>query len=274
MSKKANLTTLRKKQNFLKLIDINQQLYLKHLNFLKIFIFFLQKKGIWVVSSFLNLNSNINKFYLTVFFSTKKVRTFKAKLKKKLENSVIKPLNFKNLSKLLLALFQNSITYLCLKNLNKKLEKPFLIDLNKKLKKYKTLLFQRRLNFYFDTLKIITLFSQKLINTNFFIYLLSNIFKHLSKKLHGKFITFLETVIYSLVYNPFLKDRRAKNSLGKLKGMKFRINGKLKGKMRASTHLITYGIIPNQSVDSIIEYSMIHTFTRYGVFGFQAWIFK
>ena len=274
MSKKSNLTTLRKKQNFLKLIDINQHLYLKHLNFLKMFIFFLQKKGIWVVSSFLNLNSNINKFYLTIFFSTKKIRTFKSKLKKKTETFIRHPLNVKKLSKLFLVLFQNYFTYLSVRNLNKKINKYFLKDLNKKLKKYKNFLFQRRLNFYFDTLKIITLFSQKLINTNFFVYLLSMIFKHLSKKLHGKFILFLETVIYSLIYNPFMQDRRAKNSLGKLKGIKFKINGKLKGKMRASTHLITYGTIPNQSIDNSIEYSMVHTYTRYGVFGFQAWICK
>ncbi len=274
MSKTANLTTLRKKQNFLKLIDINQNFYLKHLNFLKIFIFFLQKKGIWVVSSFLNLNININKFYLTIFFSTKKIRTFRSNIKPKLEDSISTPLSVKNLSKLFLTLFQNSVTYLVIRNLNNKINKQFLNDLNKKLKKYKSFLFQRRLNFYFDTLKIITLFSQKLINTNFFVYLLSLIFKHLSKKLHGKFILFLETVIYSLVYNPFIKDRRAKNSLGKLKGIKFRINGKLKGKMRASTHLITYGTIPNQSIDNNIEYSMVHSYTRYGVFGFQAWIFK
>ena len=62
--------------------------------------------------------------------------------------------------------------------------------------------------------------------------------------------------------------------MGTLKGIKFKINGKLKGKMRASNNLITYGKIPNQSIGINIEYSLIHTFTRYGAFGMQAWVYK
>jgi len=240
----------------------------------------LQKKGIWTVSTFLNLDKNIASFYLNVFFSTKQSRFYKSKrikrkaLKNKALIKSIASLSFPKLHKLLVLLFKKSNIYFNIINLNQNLNQNFLKDLYEKTKKYKSMLFQRRVNLYFDTIKLITLYASNLIHTTYFLLNLSNIFKYLSKKLHGKFVTFLETIIYALVYNPYLEDRRAKNSLGYLKGIKFRINGKLKGKMRASTHLITYGQIPNQSIGINIEYAMIHTFTRYGAFGMHAWVYK
>lgn len=273
MSKKANLITLRKKQNYLKLIDTTQQTYIKNLNFLKIFIYFLQKKGIWATSTFLNLTKNACKFYINIFFTSKKIRFYKSKIKIQKLNEK-QPLKLKKINIFFNNFLKKNICFFNITNLNNNINKQFLLNLNSKIKKYKTILFQRRFNLYYDTLKIITLFSQKLIHTSYLLFTLSSIFKYLSKKLHGKFITFLESVIYSLINNPFPEDRRAKNSLGNLTGIKFRISGKIKGKMRASSHLITYGKIPNQSISANIEYSMIHTFTRYGTFGMKAWIYK
>ena len=272
MSKKSNLTTLRKEQTDLKLIEVNTYNYLKFLNYLKIFRFFLQKKHFWAVNLFLNITYNICKFYLTIFISTKKTRNYKSKFKVKNEKSKI--LNLQNLANFFKITFKKSISLLHITILNKKINNSFLKNLYEKTKQYKSALFQRRFNLYFDILKIVTLFSEKMINTKYLVFLFSQVFKYLSKKLHNKFLTFLETIIYSLIYNPISHDRRAKNSLGKLKGIKFRINGKLKGKMRASTYLITYGNIPNQSIDKNIEYGLVHTFTRYGAFGLQAWVFK
>lgn len=273
MSKKANLITLRKKQNYFKLTDVTQQTYIKYLNFVKIFIYFLQKKGIWATSTFLNLNKNICKFYLNIFFTSKKIRFYKSKIKAK-KILTLQPIKLKALNLFFAKLLKKNTCFFNITNLNNSINKQFLLNLNAKIKKYKTVLFQRRFNLYYDTLKIITLFSQKLIHTSYLLFTLSTIFKYLSKKLHGKFITFLESIIYSLVSNNFPEDRRAKNSLGHLTGIKFRLSGKIKGKMRASSHLITYGKIPNQSISANIEYSMIHTFTRYGAFGMKAWIYK
>lgn len=274
MSKKANLITLRNKQNYLKLVQNEQNLYFRHLNFLKIFIFFLQKKGIWAVLSLLSLNKSTCKVYLHIFFSTKKTRFYKSKLRKKISKTNIKTLTINKLTKTLYSLFNKPALYFNLVILNSKINKTFLKNLYYETRKYKNKLFQRRFNLYFDTLKLITLFSQNLIHTSYFLFVLSTIFRYLSKKLHRVFLTFLSQIIYALVYNPFKKDYRAKNSLGNLKGIKFRINGKLKGKMRASTYLLTYGKIPNQSIGINIEYSQIHTFTRYGAFGMKAWIYK
>ena len=274
MSKKANLTTLRTQQPYFKLVQSTNYLYLKHLNFLKIFIFFLQKKGIWVVKSLLTLNNSLCKFSLNIFLATKTIRSYRSRLKPhKIEN--VKPvLTLKNLNHFIYKLFKKPTVLFNLKFLNPSINLKFLKNLHSETKKYKSTLFQRRFNLYFDTLKIITLFSQNLVHTSYFLFILSTIFKYLSKKLHKVFLTFLSQIIYSLVYNPYTEDYRSKNSLGTLKGIKFKINGKLKGKMRASNALITYGKIPNQSIGINIEYSLIHTFTRYGAFGMQAWIYK
>lgn len=273
MSKKANLITLRKNQNYLNLITESQQSYLKHLNFLKIFLFFLQKKGIWAILTTLNLNKNVYKFYINVYFTAKKIRFYKFKLKPK-KTICFEIIKLKSLTSFLSNFLKKSICFFNIKNLNKNINKPFLLNLNFKIKKYKNTLFQRRFNLYYDTLKLITLFSQKQVHTASLLFLLSTIFKYLSKKLHGRFLTFLEIIIYSLVYNKFSDDRRAKDSIGTLSGLKFRLNGKIKGKMRASSHLIIYGKIPNQSIHKGVEYAMVHTFTRYGAFGMKAWIYK
>jgi ribosomal protein S3 len=54
-----------------------------------------------------------------------------------------------------------------------------------------------------------------------------------------------------------------------IKGIKFVINGKIKGKTRSTSNSISFGKVPTQSVSKNIDYSKIHVFTIYGVFGFK-----
>lgn len=273
MSKKANLITLRKNViSDFKIVESNSSLLIKYLKFLKLFIFLLQKKGFWVLQSTLLVNKSLCKINLHIFISTKKIQIFKKKkIKKKLKNN-----NFylKNLHKLIFYFIQKLNCLLNIKNLNLKLDKNYLKYFLFKIKKFKNVLFQRRFNLFFDTLKIITLVYQKQIHSSNLLLILSNIFKFLSKKLHSKFLSFIEILVYTLVYNEFLNDRRALDASGVLKGIKFKINGKLRGKMRASSFLIQYGKTPNQSIDANIEYSMMHTYTRYGAFGLHLWLYK
>lgn len=297
MSKKANLISLRKKVvNNFKIFENNSKLLIKKIQFLKVFIFFLQKKGIWVFKSHIYINKSICKIYLNIFISTKKIFFYKKSTvlllgnnkyakylnnKKSikqhslyLKNKKDSILKFNKLSLIVSYFYKKLSFFLNIESLNKKLKKKYLMYFYFRTIKYKTLLFQRRFYLYFDTIKIMALFYQKLIHTSYFLFTLSTILKYLSKKLHTKFLLFVEILIYSLVYNAFRKDRRAKDAVGVLKGIKFKLNGKIKGKMRATSHLIKYGNIPNQSIDLNIEYSMIHTYTRYGVFGMQAWVYK
>ena len=271
MSKKANLITLRKNviSNF-KIVETNSYLLIKYLKFLKLFIFLLQKKGFWVLQSTLLVNKSICKIYLYIFISTKKIQILKKK-KKKLKYNIV---YLQKIHKMIYYFIKKLNCFLSIKNLNLKLNNTYLKYFLFKIKKFKNILFQRRFNLFFDTLKIVTLVYQKQIHSSNLLLIFSIIFKFLSKKLHSKFLNFIEILIYALVYNEVLTDRRALDTFGVLKGIKFKINGKLRGKMRASSFLIQYGKTPNQSIDANIEYSMIHTYTRYGAFGLHLWLYK
>ena len=55
----------------------------------------------------------------------------------------------------------------------------------------------------------------------------------------------------------------------KILGAKFSISGRLKGKPRTNTLKILSGKIPCQTHSAAINYSKLHAFTRYGVFGLK-----
>lgn len=274
MSKKANLVSLRKKVTpSLKLIQNSNKLFIKQLTFLKIFIYFLQKKGIWVLQSYIYSNKIFCKLYLTVLLSLKKIKIYKKKIIKKKQLNQYLPL--KKLTNLFLHYIKNLNYLLIIKNYNKQNKDQYanLKSLYFQTSHYKNTLFQRRLHLYFDLLKIFNLLYNKKIHVSCFLHLLALTFKYLSKKLHSKFLRFIEILVYNLIYNETKKDYRNKGE-GILTGLKFRINGKLKGKMRTSSYLINYGKVPNQSIDNTIEYSKVHTYTRYGAFGLHIWLYK
>lgn len=78
----------------------------------------------------------------------------------------------------------------------------------------------------------------------------------------------MSTYFQFLVSNPF------KNKVANLLGVKFCINGKLKGKTRGSSQTFTSGTVPVQSLKARIDYAKSHAFTIYGVFGIKLWVFR
>jgi small subunit ribosomal protein S3 len=70
-----------------------------------------------------------------------------------------------------------------------------------------------------------------------------------------------------------LKLLNIKNTLNIL-GMKFSINGKLKGKPRSSTNFIKEGNLPLQSFNKEIDFAKIHSYTLMGAFGLKLWVLK
>ena len=50
------------------------------------------------------------------------------------------------------------------------------------------------------------------------------------------------------------------------------INGKLKGKLRASSLKILVGKIGTQTISSEIDFSKVHVYTIYGCFGIKIWV--
>ena len=58
-----------------------------------------------------------------------------------------------------------------------------------------------------------------------------------------------------------------------LKGIKFTISGKLKGKQRSNWSSFTLGRVPIQSLNTQIDFAKAHCYTLTGVFGLKLWVF-
>ena len=125
-------------------------------------------------------------------------------------------------------------------------------------------LFSRRQFLFFDTLKISCLLCENLICSKTFLTVLIQIFRILPKRKHGTFLVFLKELLILLIEE--LPKKKIKTTL---KGIKFILNGKLKGKTRSSTNLLRIGIIPTQSISKNIKYFNAHAYTIYGAFGFK-----
>jgi ribosomal protein S3 len=55
-------------------------------------------------------------------------------------------------------------------------------------------------------------------------------------------------------------------------GLKLLIGGRLKGKLRKKKIFIQTGKIPVQTIAQDIEFTRLHVFSKYGVFGFKFWV--
>jgi hypothetical protein len=158
-----------------------------------------------------------------------------------------------------------------IKVLNNQLKRGISSRLRSILKKYKFRLFKRQINLFFDTVHTLNLYYQGLTHVSSVLLVFSNVFKYLKKRLHKFFFEFLNTV-----FRFFLNYRRRPRitHIRLILGLKFRINGRLFGKRRASTSVIMMGVLPNQAIEKDIEYSAIDTFTRYGAYGMHMWVNK
>jgi len=272
MLKKIKVTSVKKEK--LNLLVNNQTILLHGLNFLTLLENLLKKKSIIVTDSTLNLITN--KIYLNVniFFQTKKILLFKKKTLKAPFKKV-KPRSTKTFIPFILnqfKMFKNNLIVLHFNNLNLSVNKKLLGFLYKRLKKFTFSLFSRRLNLLVDFVKVLALYSFSTIAAKIVLLFLGQIFKGLTKKQHSTFIAFLKNLAKILVTDlsrvPFL------NKTNRIKGVKFLINGKLKGKTRANSILIVKGLVPAQTISANIDFSKTHVFTVYGVFGFKIWIFR
>jgi hypothetical protein len=285
MAQKSNLLMLRKKIKSLNLLKENPLEFLYGLNFLDFFKQLLSKRGIIIIENTLNFKTNEIYLTLDLFFQTAKLQKVRLKFKDKkyfLKNKTLskkETLSLKassiNKSKVALFLiqqfkkFQNNLVILNIRILNFSVRKELLLFYYKKLKKFSGF-FSRRLNFFVDFLKLTSLFTMSKITSKIYLKLLSQIFKVLPKGQHSRFLFFIkilfQTIIHKVPTFPFLENKN------KIKGIKFVINGKLKGKTRASSASIKIGKIPTQTLEENIEFSRIHIYTVYGVFGFKLWM--
>ncbi len=269
MGQKANKITL----NFLKKqfnIQENNCTNLVHiLGFLKSFNLYLNTKSKHIFNTTYSACENLAVFNFNIFFLTKKCIFYK-----KLSTVDTKDVKFNLVNKNFILLFNKYFNYYK-KNiyrfkftvLNKSLSKNLILYFKQVLVKYKNTIFNRRFNLFIDFIKITVLFYTSKIQAISYLEYLSNIFKFLTKKAHATFFKFLRVL--------FLKLLSVNNEcLMPIKGLGFKINGKLKGKARATTFKLLVGKLPRQTITANIDFAVLHTYTRLGAFGLRLYVYK
>lgn len=291
MGQKSNILTLRPDKHF-----INNTLNLKEVfsseSFIKALKRSFDKKGVLVTAY--NHTDNIDKTNLSleIFLKSAKLLRLKKKVKrlstikqsslitstkntKKRIRSLIK--KFKGKKRLVLRRKKTEhLTFLTIlqKCLNTKLvvikvnlinkRENFVIKASilKQLIKFKRNLFARRFNLFYDFVKLSSLFLNKDIDINTYCNVLGSIFKYLPKRSHAKYFLFIKTLISALIKFPG----------SKIKGVKVVMNGKLKGKLRASEFKTSRGEIDIQTISANNDLSQVHIHTLYGAFGLTMWV--
>jgi hypothetical protein len=153
-----------------------------------------------------------------------------------------------------------------IKNLNKEIDSKVIKRLYNSFKRFANMLFARRFNLFVDFLKLTSLFIKGKIAADSFLYLLSQIFRLLTKKKHSRFMYFLKYLFTYITKTELQSNRNL------IQGIKIIINGKILGKPRSSSSCLLVGSVPIQTINANIHFSKIHAYTLYGVFGFKLWV--
>lgn len=276
MGQKSNVLTLKKRQNSLNFSGNEKESikFLYGLRFLKSFEQLLKKKNILLTGNQINFVGNKVHLDLNVFFKVSKLVHYRKKSLKSVRSSHF--LKAKNkLSEFLTREFstlRSNLVVLKLNVINKKVNKKLVRFLYNKLNRFIGILFLRRFNFFIDFLKASSLFCEDFLSLKVYLSFLGLIFKALQKRTHGRFLLFLRTVFDLIVYSS--KVKRLSSAKSKIKGLKFVLNGKLKGKARASSDCSLFGRVPNSTISKDIIFSKFDAHTLYGVFGFKAWVYR
>lgn len=156
----------------------------------------------------------------------------------------------------------NSIS-LNIKILNKFRFLSFFKYLKKKFRSFLNSLFTRRYALYIDFIRLTSLYQKSRINLSSYLYVIGEIFHRLLKKKHSKFLDFIKK-FFKFVILQYKKST-------KIIGIKFKITGKIKGKLRARSTTIKIGSVPISTESKDVNFSHISVYTMYGVFGLKFW---
>lgn len=204
------------------------------------------KKNLLVSQIKIHFNSAIFFFTICLFFRTRKLKVRAKKTKKKKGNFF-----------LFLRKYSGKHNLAVINNLNKHVRIKVAALFLKTFKRFKKFLFTRRVDLFADFVNLSSLFVQALLSTSAYLVLLKQIFSNILKKQHTQFFLFLSLVFKQIVQFKLIR------------GLKFIIAGKLKGKPRTNTLKMLEGKISCQTFSNKITFSKIHAFTRYGVFGLK-----
>ena len=278
MGQKGNLITLRNFFINFNLQNQNSKAFLLSLFFIFTLNKLASKKKI-LISNFL-VNTVGGKLFLnlTLFYNTAKLLLYKKKIKFLKQNNInffskknlhLNFINnlFKRFKLLKINLFIFNIKIL---NLDLKKDKKVLLFFFLKCKSFIHILFKRRYSLFFDFIKQVVLLLKNLISINAFIKIVSFLFRFLHKNLHSRFLFFWDLISSLIINNSYIKKKLNSN----IKGLKLLLKGRIKGKMRASSHFIQKGSIPTQTIKKKVEFINCQSRTVYGVYGLTLWIYR
>lgn len=270
MGQKSNILTLRQKNKNLSLLNNEKEpvKFLFGLNFLKSLEQLLKRKNTLLVEKTLNFDNNQSYVNLTLFFKTAKLLNYKKKISKKRKLFSLRTPIAQFLSKEF-SLVKSNFISLRLKVINRKVNKRLTRFFYHKLKRFSGSLFSRRFNFFADFLKATSLFCEDLLSIKAYISFFGQIFRVLQKRTHSRFLLFLKTLFNLIVLSSRVKKLSKKSNV---QGLKYVLNGKLKGKTRASSACDQFGCVPISTIVRNISFDKLHIYTLYGVFGLRAWV--
>ena len=272
MGQKSNLLTLRKKNKNLSFLgnEKESRKFLCGLNLLKFLEQLLKRKNVLLTEKTLNFDSNKSYLNLTLFFKAAKLLSYRKKISKKwkfsnYDDGITKFLNQE------FSLLQSNLISLKLRVINRKINKKLVRFFYHRLRRFSGILFSRRFNFFVDFIKVTSLFSENFLPLKSYLSFFGQIFRVLQKRTHSRFLLFLKIVFDLLVLNKKVKKLSKKSNV---KGLKFVLNGKLKGKTRASSAYGQFGCVSISTIVQNIVFAKLHIYTLYGVFGLRAWVYR
>ena len=272
MGQKANLLTLRKVQKNLSFQgnEKESKKFLYGLKFLSFFEQLLSQKNIILTDRTLNFVNNEIFLNLSFLFKTTKLKNYK----KIYQNNIKISKNRNHITKFFLEefkIFKNNCILLNLRIINKEINEKIGKIFYNKTKRFIKILLSRRFNLFADFIKATSLFCENKIFIQAYLTLIAQIFRVLRKNTHSRFLLFLRELLHLLT----ITNNGKRLSLShNIKGAKFLINGKLRGKTRSSSSCVQVGSVPIQSLGKKISFAKIHVYTLYGIFGFRLWIHR
>jgi hypothetical protein len=267
MGQKSNILTLRKSYKNFNFLNEKQENFVLNNTFKSLVERIFALKNILIVQSTFNFSNNQIFCNLHGYIRYSKLKFYKKQ--KYIKNTFRKTSDNSNLVELFgLALKLLRITSVILKftSLNRKIDKSLLISFYQKIKYTKKLLFARRHSLFIDFLAVTCLFFQGFLNSGVFLKILGEVFKVLPKRRHTLFLSFIKKLFKILIDEKYSKFQL---SSSKILGFKFTLSGKIQGKLRGSSSTVYIGQVPIQSFDKNVEFSKIHIFTIFGVFGMK-----
>lgn len=182
-----------------------------------------------------------------------------------------KKLFLKKVSKAINNFFKNQFKIFDIKtislkvyNLNILIRKKIIKKIYFKFFKFEKFIFLQNRKFFINFINITYLFINKNIKPRCFLVIIGKLFAQLTKKAHSQFFLFIKVLINWCI--------SIRNEDSYLKGIKFSINGRIKGKPRSNNYKVLSGKISCQTIDSKVQYCYMHVYNRYGAFGLKLWV--